>query len=231
MSRGDDNLVGESDPNARTGLARPELSDPPRRPEHPVFTGFWPLRERARRAGTRLATLWSVTRLVRTRPRAPTRPRASLSRWGLSLLAGAAACVLSCATVDLPELAPAPRGITVPLPPPSFAEASEITVDVEGQSYTEVADGSFVILYDAILENGYLEYLDPDGGFLFEQVPVSLPSNCFQLSGYDGAEDGFGSVGFWKVEVRSAEACADTLCSQMDAQGDCACLYEYPAGC
>lgn len=139
--------------------------------------------------------------------------------------------VAGCTNVALPSPPPAVRGITVPLPPPSFAEATEVSVTIDGDSSVDAASGGFVLLYESVADDGRFEYPDGAGAFVFEDVVVNLPGNCLQLSEYDGTTDIFGQISSMKVLLAADEACAGSLCSAQDSLGACVCLEMWGVGC
>ncbi|MGB1700058.1 MAG: hypothetical protein ACPHRO_08905 [Nannocystaceae bacterium] len=138
---------------------------------------------------------------------------------------------VGCTNAFLADPPPFVRGITVPLPPPSFAEATAVTVTIEGETVNGPTDGSFVLLYETVSEDGRFEYPDEAGLFVFEDVTVGLPGNCLQLSEYDGESEQFGEISSMKVQVATDDACADALCSDQDAQGACVCVVAWGVGC
>ena len=162
-------------------------------------------------------------------------PRRHVSFWGavrralLGLAVGSSAVVgvASCSNVEASPLPPSPRGITVPQPPPSFAELEQVTVDIDGDA--ESMEG-FVLLYESFSDYGRFTYPEADGGFLFTEVIVPLPNNCLQLSQVDG--DGVvGATRSSRLEVLDGEACGSGLCSEADTLGTCVCLVPQPGGC
>lgn len=157
--------------------------------------------------------------------------RRALRGWGRFGAGLAVLSVAACTNAFLPDNPPSVRGITVPLPPPSFTEATEVSVTIDGQISGAPSAGGFVLLYETVSDDGRFEYPDDQGGFLFEDVTVGLPGNCLQLSEYDGDTDEFGTVVAMKVVVATDEACMDALCSTQDALGACVCLEEWGVGC
>ena len=147
---------------------------------------------------------------------------------GAALLVTALA---GCTTVELPSPPPFVRGITVPLPPPSFAEATEIGVTIEGEIVSDPSPDGFVLLYEIVTDDGRFEYPDDTGAFVFEEVVVNLPGNCLQISEYDGTTDTFGQISAMKVQVAVDEACGGALCSAQDSLGACVCLDSWGVGC
>ena len=157
--------------------------------------------------------------------------RRALRGWGRFGAGLAILSVAACTNAFLPDNPPSVRGITVPLPPPSFTEATEVGVTIDGQISGAPSAGGFVLLYETVSDDGRFEYPDDQGGFLFEDVTVGRPGNCLQLSEYDGDTDEFGTVVAMKVVVATDEACMDALCSTQDALGACVCLEEWGVGC
>ena len=120
------------------------------------------------------------------------------------------------------------RGITIPLPPPSFADADQVSIDVSGSINHEPNPGTIVALWESEASEGRLVPPEDDGSFLFEAVVVVPDQSCLQLwSEYP--EDGEivrSSEAAYKVIVVAddPECGTQQLCSPPDDQGSCLCL-------
>lgn len=120
------------------------------------------------------------------------------------------------------------RGITIPLPPPSFTDADEVTIDVSGNINHEPAPGTVVALWESEAGEGRLVPPEDDGSFLFESVVVVPDQSCLELwSEYP--EDGDiirSSEASYKVIVVTddPECGSQDLCSAPDDDGNCLCL-------
>jgi hypothetical protein len=130
-------------------------------------------------------------------------------------------------------LVPAPtlRGITIPLPPPSFADEVLLEIDVEGSVPFGFEDpGTTAYLYEKSTGRGYFTMVE-DGGFIHHDVLVDIEDNCLEtwFEDIDGQES---TMIDYKVELREgAEACGDPDCSAMDDVGACLCLEKWQVGC
>jgi hypothetical protein len=150
-----------------------------------------------------------------------------------------ASLVLICAvTVGCNEprfLIPAPtlRGITIPLPPPSFADEVLVRIDVEGNvPFGFDVPGTQAFLYEKVTGRGY--FVDTDGmNYTIYDVLVDVTDNCMQTWFIDGVDGEESSTIDYKAVLREGEeACtADSTCSAMDELGVCLCLEKWTVGC
>lgn len=89
----------------------------------------------------------------------------------------------------------AEHGISVPVPPPSFAAAPVQVVEVEGElGVAEPEPMTRVYLYEATSDRGYFVHADDDGGFLFIGVQLDLTDNCLELWFEEPGPNGTTSV-------------------------------------
>jgi hypothetical protein len=132
-------------------------------------------------------------------------------------------------------LVPAPtlRGITIPLPPPSFADEVLVRIDVEGNvPFGFDVPGTQAFLYEKVTGRGY--FVDTDGmSYTIYDVLVDVTDNCMQTWFVDGVDDEESSTIDYKAVLREGEeACTtDSTCSAMDQLGVCLCLEKWTVGC
>jgi hypothetical protein len=131
-------------------------------------------------------------------------------------------------------LIPAPtlRGITIPLPPPSFVDEGIVTIDVEGSIPLGFqAPGTRAFLYEKETGRGYFVFADQQS-FVIPDVLVDIDDNCLESWFVDGIDEEESTVVNYKVVLTEGEeACMATSCSPMDEQGACLCLEKWSAGC
>lgn len=155
-------------------------------------------------------------------PMARLRPRALLA---VALTAGALAC--SNTELYVPNAGEF-RGITIPLPPPSYLGADTVTIDVSGNTNHEPAPGTVVALWESESGGGLLVAPEDDGDFLFEAVEVVPNQSCLELwSEYpqDGEVVRSTEARYKVIVVEDDPACGmDELCSPPDDEGNCLCL-------
>jgi hypothetical protein len=132
-------------------------------------------------------------------------------------------------------LIPAPtlRGITIPLPPPSFADEVLVRIDVEGNvPFGFDVPGTQAFLYEKVTGRGY--FVDTDGmTYTVYDVLVDVTDNCMQTWFVDGVDGELSSTIDYKAVLREGEeACTtDKTCSAMDELGVCLCLEKWTVGC
>jgi hypothetical protein len=131
-------------------------------------------------------------------------------------------------------LIPAPtlRGITIPLPPPSFADEVLVHIDVEGTvPFGFDNPGTQAFLYEKVTGRGY--FITTDGmGFTIYDVLVDVGDNCMHtwfVDGVDGSES--STISYKAVLHEGEEACSDLSCSAPDELGVCLCLEKWTVGC
>lgn len=111
----------------------------------------------------------------------------------------------------------------MPLPPPSFADAEVIEIDVSGRVEKNPA-GTRVMLYEYAQGLGRFTYPDDAGDWAITGVPVVLGDNCLQLDVLEAGES-FLPTRLFEVVLQGGDMCLDNpMCSATDAAGDCACL-------
>lgn len=124
--------------------------------------------------------------------------------------------------------APEFRGITIPLPPPSFRQATLVDVELSG-----VAPGfeeGRALAWDAPSAAGVTGAIDASGAFVLPSWSLKLRDHCIEVR----AEQGFerpSNPRYFDMELKSGEDCASSLCSAKDGQGECLCLASRAANC
>jgi hypothetical protein len=154
-------------------------------------------------------------------------------RW--AALALVAACGLSLGCNEPRFLVPAPtlRGITIPLPPPSFADEILVHIDVEGNVPLGFdAPGTKAFLYEKVSGRGY--FVSTDGiTYTIYDVLVDVTNNCMQTWFVDVVDGEQSTAIDYKAVLREGEedCTSDNTCSAMDELGVCLCLEKWPVGC
>ena len=136
-------------------------------------------------------------------------------------------------------LTPAPtlRGITIPLPPPSFADEVVFYVDVEGNvpiGYQHPETQAY--LFEKVTGRGYFVNLEDNEltNFTVHDVLVDINDNCLETWFVDGVDGDLSSVVDYRIVVLEGDgddACGAPSCSEMDEQGMCLCLEKWAVGC
>lgn len=75
----------------------------------------------------------------------------------------------------------AENGISVPVPPPSFAAAPVQFVEVAGELGSPPEPKTKVFLFEGVTQRGYFVHADDDGAFQFTGVELDLTDNCVEL--------------------------------------------------
>jgi hypothetical protein len=146
--------------------------------------------------------------------------------------------VLAMATLTLacnePRfLIPSPtlRGITIPLPPPSIAEETVVTIDVEGGIPLGFeGEGTRAFLYEKGTGRGYFVYAEAQA-FTIYDVLVDIDDNCLESWFVDGFEGEESTVVNYKAVLAEGDACMEPSCSEVDQLGACLCLEKWTKGC
>lgn len=126
------------------------------------------------------------------------------------------------------------RGITVPLPPPSFVDDPLVDVDLEGQfGPGRGGPGSRVYVQETVTELGYfIDIVDDDPEFVVPDVTVDVTNNCLRTWYVDGQDAVESTDRFYRVTVETdPELCAAETCSATDDVGACLCLDVRNSGC
>jgi hypothetical protein len=123
------------------------------------------------------------------------------------------------------------RGITIPLPPPSFADDKLITIDLEGTVPMGFeGPGTQAFVYEQTTERGYFTFTYTSEYTVYD-VLVDLDDNCIETWVVDAQGEESTLVNY-KAVLLEGEACVDDpSCSAPDMLGACVCLEKWPAGC
>src|SRR5690606_35164096 len=155
-------------------------------------------------------------------------------RW-LAVAGLVAICGLTVGCNEPRFLVPSPtlRGITIPLPPPSFADEVLVHIDVAGQvPFGFESPGTHAYLYEKVTGRGY--FVETDGmDYTIYDVLVDVTDNCMQTWFVDGVDQEQSTTIDYKAVLREGEeACtSDSTCSAMDQMGVCLCLEKWTVGC
>lgn len=138
---------------------------------------------------------------------------------------GAAGCNQVSFLLEAPE----PRGITIPLPPPSLTSEPLQRFDIEGELDPGVPDdGTRVQIYEKRSQRGYFSYA-MGGSWLIQDVLVDVTDNCLAVSSYDeNAEQSV--VQDVQLVFASGEACVPG-CTEPDTEDVCVCFEKRNTGC
>lgn len=142
----------------------------------------------------------------------------------LLLVAGA------CNQVSFLVPAPAPRGVTIPLPPPSLTAEPVVEVDIEGElANGAMDDGVRVSLYEQETDLGYFTYT-VGGGWLIPDVLVDTTNNCLSVWTTNDSEGHESVREYFKLQQRTGDECVPG-CSEADQDGVCICIETWSTGC
>lgn len=170
-----------------------------------------------------------------SRPPVSSRQPTPLSHRWLALAGLVAIGVVTAGCNDPRFLVPAPtlRGITIPLPPPSFADEVMVRIDVEGNvPFGFDNPGTKAYLLEKSTGRGY--FVEAEGiSYTIQDVLVDVTDNCLETWFVDGIDGEASSTVDYKAVLREGEeACtADDGCSAMDDLGVCLCLEKWTVGC
>ena len=173
---------------------------------------------------------------TQNQPKPSVRIRARRTLAALLVIGGTCAATSVMTGCNEPRfLVPAPtlRGITIPLPPPSFADEVLVHVDVSGELPLSFdSPGTQAFLYEKVTGRGY--FVDTDGiDYTIYDVLVDVGDNCMQTWFIDGFDTEESTRVDYKAVLREGEeACSeDSSCSAMDELGVCLCLEKWSFGC
>ena len=151
----------------------------------------------------------------------------SLRRIACSLVALLA--LGACNEVGFLVPPPNPRGITIPLPPPSFSAAPEQRFNIDGDLDESIeATGTRVSVYEKVSGRGYFTY-SIEGIWEVPDVLVDVTDNCLVVSSTDG-EGEISSRQDFKLFIAEGDAC-DASCTDPDDLGACVCFEKWNTGC
>ncbi|GEM_PF-4359401 len=130
---------------------------------------------------------------------------------------------------------PSFRGLTIPLPPPSYIDDPWVQVDVDGRVPHSAANtGTQVTLFEKVTERGYFTYVD-QGEFLVPDVLLDVTNNCMWTYYLEDGGQNQSALAYYKVVLLDssveASVCEEDQCSPLDEQGMCACLEKWETGC
>jgi hypothetical protein len=168
-----------------------------------------------------------------TETKQPSRVHRGIRGWiKMATLLATAVVTVACNEPHFLIPAPTLRGVTIPLPPPSYAEDVLISIDVEGsvpQGFE--GPGTRAFLYEKGTGRGYFVFTD-ESTYTISDVLVDINDNCLEnwfVDGMDGEES--TAVDYKVVLQEGADACSGTTCSAMDDVGACLCLEKWTVGC
>ena len=121
------------------------------------------------------------------------------------------------------------RGITIPLPPPSFAISNSVSVQLNGDATGFEQDRAE--LWESVGRHGLLTGVSEDGTFAFEPFSINPANHCLQVVASD-PPDRRSDTSYYTLSIQPAEHCIDSHCSaERDQTGACLCLERHFAGC
>lgn len=149
--------------------------------------------------------------------------------WSLALLAGLLSTT-ACNTHLRSERRPEFRGITVPLPPPSYRSAETVKAGFSGR--WPALDAGRASLWDRRSESGVLAPIKKDGSFTFLPWALNLKRHCLELSVENYPMVPRTSPRLYALVIREGMQCAASVCSpQRDQEGRCLCVEETRNDC
>ncbi len=164
----------------------------------------------------------------------PDQPNTSSSHRWIALASLISICAITVGCNEPRFLVPAPqlRGITIPLPPPSYTDEVMIRIDVEGNvPFGFDSPGSQAFLLEKVTDRGY--FVDVEGiSYTFFDVLVDVTDNCLEVWFVDGVDGEESTLVDYKAVLREGDECtADESCSAPDELGVCLCLEKWTVGC
>lgn len=173
----------------------------------------------------------STSSLASARVHSPNGRRGRLRRWGIGLVLGVLALPLGSGCNDHPVGGgdgPEFRGITVPLPPPSFRSATVVDVELAGSA--RGFEGGRASAWNTEESQGIVGLIDAAGQFKFKAWKLRLDKHCVELRAARDFQAPSGAR-FYALDLYSGQACSANTCSAMDSKGDCVCLVQYAGNC
>jgi hypothetical protein len=135
-----------------------------------------------------------------------------------------------CRDYEFLAASPTLRGITIPLPPPSFADELLISIDLEGtvpMGFEGPDTQAFV--FEKGTQRGYFVFTDTSD-YTVHDVLVDLDDNCIETWVLAGDEE--STRVDYKAVLLEGEVCTtDASCSAPDMLGVCVCLEKWSVGC
>lgn len=170
-----------------------------------------------------------MTKRAKKRPSRSASPSSRRGIWqGLvlaALLAGTAGCnEHPVGTGFTPEF----RGITVPLPPPSFRSATLVDLELRGSAAGY--QGGRALLWEERDPRGIAAPIDATGNFHFPAWSLNPRNHCLELRA-QGSIKGPSNASYYGLVLKQAAECTSPQCSAADRQGECVCLLRFHANC
>ena len=135
----------------------------------------------------------------------------------------------ACNEVSFLRPPPYPRGITIPVPPPSFTSETEHRFDVEGDlPPSEAPDATRVELFEKTTGRGYYTH-SVGGSWFIPEVLVDLDDHCLTVTSRDETQE-ISSEQDFKLILETGDAC-EPGCSAPDDEGNCVCIEFWNSGC
>lgn len=126
------------------------------------------------------------------------------------------------------EAGPEFRGITVPLPPPSFRSAT--TVDMAFSGMAPGFENERVVAWDTEQQKGIAASVDPTGAFALEPWGVNVQQHCIEVRGFNRTGRA-SSARYYALNLAIGATCQAPGCSVQDEMGECLCLLRRTANC
>lgn len=120
------------------------------------------------------------------------------------------------------------RGITVPLPPPSFRGATFLDMEFTGQ--VRGTQSERILAWDSVQKQGIAGAVDPAGNFRLPPWSVNVQKHCIELRSADSLGH-VSSASYYSMIVATGPACQDSHCSVQDSKAECLCLTRRSANC
>lgn len=149
---------------------------------------------------------------------------AGLCVWALSAMAVAGCNEHPVGGGDGPQF----RGITVPLPPPSFRGATIIDIEFSGEA--SGFEGERVLAWDTKEAKGVARPVDAAGNFVLPSWALNLQRHCVELRGIDSLGN-TSPASYYALSLSSGPACQSPLCSAQDQGAECVCLVQRSTNC
>lgn len=120
------------------------------------------------------------------------------------------------------------RGITVPLPPPSFRSATLVDLELRGSAAGY--EGGRALLWEERDPRGIAAAIDAAGNFQFPAWSINPRKHCLELRA-QGTIAGPSNASYYALVIKQASQCDSPQCSASDRQGECVCLMRFHANC
>lgn len=121
------------------------------------------------------------------------------------------------------------RGITVPLPPPSFRGATILDLEFSGSA--PGFENERVLAWDAEANTGIAGPVDASGNFRLRPWGVNLQRHCIEVQAVNGALGSLSLARYYSLSLAAGPSCQDPSCSVQDSKGECVCLTKRSANC